>query len=359
MDGSKVIAYILPGSYNDYLIDIKRIIWNARKQLAKQNIPVILQYYGRGDHGGGPRREEVENIRKWNRKYKGIVRLIHGCSRDFFNHIEENYPHILPIVEREDSCLTSNPFEKAKYEAWMGRWSDISDGEKGVAVIADSPHGFSWCNRVFGLTLLRSPSPPYKRLLETLGKSFEEVQRNFKDVSTFLMGKTRRLALSIPLWIQVIMHEILRRRITTPIDHGSHEIKIYLYPHKGCYEEGEVPKYAIELSTPIMLGRVKEAGTGKVRSNENPEFLRLEAPPLVDLSVLKPSEEGQGYIVRVFNFSCHPVKAKLILLKEANEIYETDLEEKPVVKAKIENNIVEIRLKPLEIKTFLLQLRIK
>ena len=98
---SEVMTYLLPGSYSDYLSDVKRIIWNILSQWRKQRIPVILQVYGRGDHGGGPEEEEVVNLRLWKRKWHPIIVFEHGGMGDFFSYIERNYRGELPKVSGE------------------------------------------------------------------------------------------------------------------------------------------------------------------------------------------------------------------------------------------------------------------
>ncbi len=95
-----VLAYILPGNYNDYLSDIKRILWNLYKQYTKQRIPTILVVYGRGDHGGGPEEDEAKNLEYWKRPYP-FLKLTFSGMEEFFKYIEHTYSDNLPLLNDE------------------------------------------------------------------------------------------------------------------------------------------------------------------------------------------------------------------------------------------------------------------
>jgi Alpha-mannosidase len=100
-DGSTVLAYIAPGGYNDYLSSIRRVLWNIHVQTQKQSIPIILQVYGRGDHGGGPGIDELINIVKWVKHYKPIILFIPARMTEFFKYIEATVASNLPVYNGE------------------------------------------------------------------------------------------------------------------------------------------------------------------------------------------------------------------------------------------------------------------
>ncbi|ASJ09380.1 hypothetical protein A3L11_09125 [Thermococcus siculi] len=99
--GDEVLAYSTPGSYSDYLSDIKRILWNIEQQREKQDIPVLMQVFGRGDHGGGPEEVEVQNIARWMEEHRGELELIPTGMDEFFDYVRENHLEELPVFEDE------------------------------------------------------------------------------------------------------------------------------------------------------------------------------------------------------------------------------------------------------------------
>ena len=96
-----VLAYILPGSYSDYLSSAKRVLWNLYKQFTRQGIPVVLVVYGRGDHGGGPEEIEVRNVEHWRTRLGRFIVFAHSGMREFLEHVEEAYGEELPLVRDE------------------------------------------------------------------------------------------------------------------------------------------------------------------------------------------------------------------------------------------------------------------
>ncbi len=96
-----VLTYILPGNYNDYLNDVKRLLWILYKQFKELKIPAILVVYGRGDHGGGPEDVEIKNVEYWRRKLRPFMKLSHGGMEEFLKYIDEKYGNKLPLVRDE------------------------------------------------------------------------------------------------------------------------------------------------------------------------------------------------------------------------------------------------------------------
>ena len=95
-DGSEVLAYLTPSSYDTYLRR-RNVINVLRTQLKKQKIPCILFLYGRGDHGGGPTEDEA---REASILTKNTWMKI-GKAIDFFKEIEREYSRNLPVWDDE------------------------------------------------------------------------------------------------------------------------------------------------------------------------------------------------------------------------------------------------------------------
>ncbi len=196
-------------------------------------------------------------------------------------------------IERSTKMETS--WEKARFEVPAVRWADISDNEKGLAIIAPSRHGYSVKGRDIGLSLIRSPTFPNP-------------------------------------WSDI----------------GEFDVVYYLYPHKGDYQKAEVPRIAREaVYKPLAL-----VVDGVV---ENVSALFIE-PPRAVVTAFKHSEDGKGYIIRLYNPYKEPVSISIKLGFKARRVIETDIIEL-VEGAEIARDTASfsLEIKPFEIKTLLLE----
>ena len=201
----------------------------------------------------------------------------------------------IPFGAIERSTKMETSWEKAKFEVPAVRWADISDEEKGLAVIAPSRHGYTGIRGDIGLSIIKSPTYPNP-------------------------------------WS----------------DLGEFEITYYLYPHKGDYQKAEVPKIARE----TIFKPVAVIVSGTV---EDIKMVRIE-PAKVIVTAFKPSEDGEGYILRLYNPYREDVDVEIELGFKASKVIETDIIElKKLIE--IAENIDKLKLyvKPFEIKTLLIK----
>ncbi len=203
------------------------------------------------------------------------------------------------VVERR--TVPRDSWDEAKYEVPALRWMDLSDGVKGVGVIAPARHGYSVRGTEVGLSLLKSPMHPNP-------------------------------------WS----------------DLGRHEIVYYLYPHPGDYRVGRVYERAYEVWSGVKTA-VKDGGGGSLP----PRASFVEGQPGILVESLKMSEGGEGLILRVYEVEGRGRDAAL-RFSEPFEVYEVDLLEenpKPVPKPPRAGAPVTLTFKPFEIKTLLLKRR--
>ncbi|AFK22758.1 glycoside hydrolase family 38 C-terminal domain-containing protein [Pyrococcus sp. ST04] len=144
-------------------------------------------------------------------------------------------------------AVRNTPWEQAKFEVPALRWADVSDGEHGVAIICPSRHGYTNWDSKIGLSLLKSPIYPNP-------------------------------------WS----------------DTGKGEFSYYLYPHTGYWFEGEVYKRALEVWSPL---RITQGKKGKKKFS----LMRGDAV----IGAIKLSEDGDGYIIRLYNPSKGSLTIKL------------------------------------------------
>lgn len=197
-------------------------------------------------------------------------------------------------VERPTGFETNT--EKAMFEAPALRWVDVSDGNKGLAIIAPTRHGYSLIRGDVGLSLIRSPVFPNP-------------------------------------WSDI----------------GDFEVTYYLYPHRGDYVDAQVPRIAREITYKPFSFTVDT-------SFDDFEVVNFD-PPTAILTAFKRAHDGKGYIARVFNPYGKSVKLKVGLGFVAKRVIEVDILELSTYGVLAENtNLFELSLHPFEIKTLMMEL---
>jgi len=201
----------------------------------------------------------------------------------------------IPFGAIERSTKMETSWEKARFEVPAVRWADISDGEKGLAIIAPSRHGYSAIKGDIGLSIIRSPTFPNP-------------------------------------WS----------------DLGEFEVVYYLYPHEGDYQKAEVPRIAREtIFKPVAV--VVDGVVNDVK------VLKMK-PEKAIITAFKPSEDGEGYILRLYNPYREGIDIEIELGFKASKIIETDIIELKKFTEIAENtDKVKLYVKSFEIKTLLIK----
>jgi alpha-mannosidase len=95
-DGSRVLTYRIPFSYNDTGSVRQRIDGILKLQ---EPVPAMMAFYGAGDHGGGASKENIRSIEEI-RSQAGAPTLIYSTPDRYFAEIREAHAD-LPVV-RDD-----------------------------------------------------------------------------------------------------------------------------------------------------------------------------------------------------------------------------------------------------------------
>ncbi len=201
----------------------------------------------------------------------------------WFNFNTHNWSSFydIPYGVIERPAVRNTPWEQAKFEVPALRWADVCDGDYGVAVICTSRHGYTNWDSKIGLSLLKSPIYPNP-------------------------------------WS----------------DLGEGGFTYYIYPHRGDWFDGEVYKRALEIWSKL---RVVKAEKSKEKA-KGFSFIGTDAV----VGALKKAEDGNGYILRLYNPSKEELEVELP--REGIEIDMIELRELGKVGKKV-------KLKPFEIKT--------
>ncbi len=172
-------------------------------------------------------------------------------------------------VERPTHRNTS--WDQEKFEVCAHRWADLSEAGYGVSLLNDCKYGYDVHGNVLRLTLLRGPESP-----------------------------------------------------DPDADRGQHEFTYALFPHAGDWTAGETVRRGWELNVPVVCYAVDEGrktkdegqplgGSSGRSSRSIPLGPTVPAAPTLPLAhsyldvsgpaileAIKPAEDGDGWIVRVY-----------------------------------------------------------
>ncbi|RLF03312.1 MAG: alpha-mannosidase [Thermoprotei archaeon] len=237
----------------------------------------------------GSRLVELKTEIDWREKCYLVKAWFH------FNVGSEVAHYEVPFGVVERRTVPRSRWDEAKYEVPALRWADFSDGEKGVAIIAPTRHGYSARGSRVGLSLLKSPMHPNP-------------------------------------WS----------------DLGRHEVTYYLYPHPGDYRASRVYERAYEVWSGVKAV-VKERDGGRLPLRAS----LLEAPRGLIVEALKVSEDGEALVLRIYEIEGRDREGVLRLATPLRAYEANLLEERQIFLA--EGSEIRVRLKPFEVKTLLLK----
>ena len=95
-DGSRVLTYRIPISYND-TGSVRKRINDTLAQFNGQPVKKFMAYYGAGDHGGGATKENIRSINELKTE-KGAPAIFYSTTDRYFKEIREDKSVNLPVV---------------------------------------------------------------------------------------------------------------------------------------------------------------------------------------------------------------------------------------------------------------------
>ncbi len=170
--------------------------------------------------------------------------------------------------------------EKARFELYTLKWTDMSNDEYGVAMLNKNKHGYDVQGNTMRLTLLTSPyagDDPH----------------------------------SVP----------------DPLcDRGRHAIDYAIYPHQGNWRSAETVRRGWEYNAPLIC-RAVARHDGEWGSEKG--WLEVDNANVVVAS-LKPALDGNGVILRAYESAGEKTAAKVSLVTDSKSAQSVNLIEKPV-----------------------------
>lgn len=196
---------------------------------------------------------------------------------------QASYEIAYGIVKRNTHANT--PAEKWKHEFAAHRFTDLSDDVYGVAILNDCKYGHNVIDNDMIMTLFRNTDNPSR----------------FRDT-------------------------------------GEHDFAYSILPHMGGLSKGRVAQNAYQFNSPFIVFE----GKGII---EKP-FVSLSNEGMI-IDCIKPAEDGNGYIVRMYEPYGIPGKTVLNVADNSKKITEVTPLEEYLCECS-----GEIAYKPFEIRTF-------
>lgn len=186
----------------------------------------------------------------------------------------------------------NRPEDRARFEVCHHKWVDLSDNGFGVAILNDCKYGVSVRGGEIGLTLMKSGTHPDPR------------------------G-----------------------------DEGEHRVTYSVLPHACPFSVEAVvrPAYELNVSATVTPAGAKAEGF---------EGTLVVDKPNVIVECIKWAEDGQGWIVRLYEAGKMGTRVNLTFARKVRRVSETNLMEEQPKKLRVQGGSrVELYLRPFEIKT--------
>ena len=188
-------------------------------------------------------------------------------------------------------------WDEARFESCGQKWMDISEGHYGVSLLNDCKYGYSAKDSKIALTLIKSGIEPNKTA-----------------------------------------------------DQEEHVFTYALYPHKEMWSAAGTVQEAYKLNQPAYATKGELKNTGK-------SFISTDKDNII-IETVKPAENGDGIIVRLYDCENSLTKATLTFAEGMLEsVEECNLMEEKEADIEACGNSFTVSVKPYEIKTYRVRLK--
>jgi alpha-mannosidase len=201
-------------------------------------------------------------------------------------------------LERPTHWNTS--WDWARFETWAHKWADLSEGDYGVSLLNDCKYGYDVKGHTLRLTLLRGATWP-----------------------------------------------------DPGADQGTHEFSYALLPHSGDWRVGETVRHAYLFNMPAVarLALAQQQSPGEQAIPPGTPFVAADRPGVV-IETIKPAEDGDGIIVRLYEAYNTRGPATLTFAREIASAEETNMLEELMGPAAFSGREVRLHVRPYGISTF-------
>ena len=208
---------------------------------------------------------------------------------------------------KAERTFHNSSWDWARFETCAHKWADLSEGDYGVSLLNDCKYGHDIRDNVMRITLLRSPTMP-----------------------------------------------------DPMADYGEHQVKYSLYPHSGSWNEN-TQREAYLLNDPIVVYQRKEdsgalrlSKGGKKAIRNFPSLISIDRPNMI-IETIKRAEDGNGIIVRLYESQRKRGQVRVKLGFAVQSAWETNLLEENESELSVENDSIQLNLRPYQIMTIRLK----
>lgn len=195
-------------------------------------------------------------------------------------------------VERPTHWNTS--WDWARFESCAHKWVDLSEGDYGVSLLNDCKYGYDVKGHTMRLTCLRSPINP-----------------------------------------------------DPTADQGEHDFTYALLPHQGDWRTDTI-RQGYLLNMPQGGAMVADVKDGSLPDRMS--LVSCDRPGVV-VETVKPAEDGDGIVVRLYEAHNSRGPARLTFAREPASVVETNMLEEPLADLEFEGQVVELQVRPYGIVT--------
>jgi len=181
-------------------------------------------------------------------------------------------------------------WDVARFESCGQKWMDLSEGHYGVSLLNDCKYGHSVKDSDMALTLIKSGTEP-----------------------------------------------------NPTTDQEEHEFTYAIYPHAEGWRAAGTVEEAYKLNQPLSAETGTEAG-------REYSFAAVAHSNVV-IETIKKAEDGKGIVVRMYESENAYTKTKLTVNAAFEKAYICNLLEEPEGEADVEENVIDVILKPYEVVT--------
>jgi len=188
---------------------------------------------------------------------------------------------------------SNTSWDAAKFEVAAHRFVDLSQPDYGFALLNDCKYGYYVKGNTLDLNLLRSP----------------------KDTDK-------------------------------DADQHKHTFTFAYYPHKNSLIESDVLKQAHLLNSSLIIRPIAE-----LPEKKNMSYFKVHGDN-VKIETVKPAEDGNGIILRLYETAGKSCNVKLEAHKKWQKLIETDMLENDEMEIELDKHFGELMFEPFEIRTF-------
>jgi alpha-mannosidase len=207
------------------------------------------------------------------------------------NAAEATYDIQFGNIKRPTHSNTS--WDVARFEVCGHKWADLSEGRYGVSLLNDCKYGYGIHDGTITLSLIKSGIEP-----------------------------------------------------NPTADQEAHFFIYSLLPHGGDWKQGDTVRQAYMLNVPLYSTRGK--GSGR---NQSSSLLKVYGDNVI-LETVKRAEDGEGVIVRLYEYKNARSQITIEWHRPFTAVYECDLMDNITGKLSVRDGAFSFEIKPYEIKTF-------